>query len=178
MRPRVAALALALVGACQGTPEPTARLEREPRPPGAGAEGPSPAPEGAEAEEAAEPGDGQLFGAALEPERALTPLAAIVAEPSRFAGRVVRTEGQIARVCQRMGCWMELRDGEDGPAVRVPMAGHGFFLPRDSAGRRAVMQGRVALRELSAAERAHLESEGARATASALSIEATGVVIE
>jgi hypothetical protein len=40
------------------------------------------------------------------------------------------------------------------------------------------MQGRVALTELSPEARAHLESEGASATASALSIEATGVVID
>ena len=89
----------------------------------------------------------------------------------------MRTEGEIARVCQRAGCWMELR-APDGPAVRVPMAGHSFFLPQDSAGRHATMQGRVQIREHSADVREHLESEGAQATASALSIEATGVVID
>ncbi|HJL19117.1 MAG TPA: DUF4920 domain-containing protein [Sandaracinaceae bacterium LLY-WYZ-13_1] len=170
------ALALLLVG-CQGTGEPSARLgatAASEATRGEPTRGEAREPEPAAADEPA----ADRFGAALDEGLPLTELAAIVREPARFEGRVVRTEGQIARVCQRMGCWMELREGEDGPAVRVPMAGHRFFLPRDSAGRHAQMQGRVVLRELSAEDRAHLESEGAVATASALSIQATGVVID
>lgn len=117
----------------------------------------------------------RLFGAELG-EREPVALADITASPDRYAGQVVRTEGTIERVCQRMGCWMELR-AESTPAVRVPMAGHAFFLPRDVAGRSATIEGRVAVQELSADARAHLESEGALATASALSIDATGVIV-
>lgn len=152
--------ALALV-ACAAEAEPSARL------------GSSEVPNQA----AEEPPEGDLFGEAPDRALPLTSLGAIVAEPEAHRDQVVRTEGQIARVCQRMGCWMELRESEDGPAVRIPMAGHSFFLPRDAAGRQAQIQGRVALRELSPEARAHLEGEGAVATASALSIEATGVLI-
>lgn len=154
---RALCIALALVAVACGVEEPGARIPT--------AESPE-----------AQPTE-RTFGAAPDATRPLTPLAAILAEPERFRDRVVRTEGEIAQVCQRMGCWMELRDDPDGPAVRVPMAGHSFFLPRDVAGRRAMLEGRVAMRMLSAGERAHLESEGASATASALSIEATGVVV-
>lgn len=130
-------------------------------------------------EEPAAPAAGaRTFGTAPDEARPLTELGAILAEPERFRDQVVRTEGTIAQVCQRMGCWMELRPGEaQGPAVRVPMAGHSFFLPRDVAGRRAMIEGRVELRELSPAVREHLESEGATATSSALAIEASGVVV-
>lgn len=123
--------------------------------------------------------DGQLFGTAPDAARPLTPLASILAAPDTYQDQVVRTEGEIARVCQRMGCWMELRESAQGPAVRVPMAGHSFFLPRDVSGRRAMLEGRVHVEELSADHRAHLESEGATATAtaSALAIHATGVVV-
>lgn len=120
----------------------------------------------------------RTFGEAPDRTKPLTPLASILAEPERYRDQVVRTEGQIAQVCQRMGCWMELREGEEGPAVRVPLAGHRYFLPRDVAGRRAMLEGRVAMRPLSQGEREHLESEGATATASALSITATGVVVQ
>lgn len=131
------------------------------------------------AEPAAEAeGTERVFGEAPDRARPLTPLASILAEPDRYRDQVVRTEGEIAQVCQRMGCWMELRESPEGPAVRVPMAGHRFFLPRDVAGRRAMLEGRVAMRALSQAEREHLESEGASATASALSISATGVVVQ
>ncbi|AKF05796.1 DUF4920 domain-containing protein [Sandaracinus amylolyticus] len=117
----------------------------------------------------------RLFGAELG-EAPLVALSEITASPDRYAGQVVRTEGTIERVCQAMGCWMELR-GENAPAVRVPMAGHAFFLPRDVAGRAATIEGRVAVQALSPDMRAHLESEGALATASSLSIDATGVVV-
>ncbi len=151
-------LALALlIGACESAGEP--RL-------GAPVVADEPAPDGA-----------RTFGTAPDEGLAVTPLPSLLAEPERFRDRVVRTEGQIAQVCQRMGCWMELREGESGPAVRVPMAGHSFFLPRDVAGRRATRQGRVQLRELSPDARAHLEGEGATATASALAIEASGVIV-
>jgi hypothetical protein len=137
----------------------------------------SAAPQPAEATEAPDRTE-RTFGTAPDRTRPLTPLADILAEPERYRDQVVRTEGQIAQVCQRMGCWMELREGDDGPRVRVPMAGHSFFLPRDVAGRRAMLEGRVAIQHLTADVRAHLEGEGATATASALSITASGVVVQ
>jgi hypothetical protein len=118
----------------------------------------------------------RLFGSELAPERATTSLSEITGAPDRFAGQVVRTEGTIERVCQRMGCWMELR-AENVPPVRVPMAGHSFFLPRDVAGRPATVEGRVEVQPLTEGAREHLESEGAVATASSLAIEATSVVV-
>jgi hypothetical protein len=153
------AIACLLLAACNtGSPPASEPVAHE-----------APAPEAA--------GDGRTFGAPLEGEREVTSLATILGQPEQYRGQVVRTEGEIARVCQRMGCWMELRENADGPAVRVPMAGHSFFLPRDVAGRRATLEGRVQIAELSADHRQHLESEGATATASALSIEATSVVV-
>lgn len=118
----------------------------------------------------------RLFGAELSADRPVTPLSQIIADPDSFAGRVVKTEGTVGRVCQRMGCWMELQ-AEGAPAVRVPMAGHAFFLPRDVAGRAATIEGRIVVQPLSPEAREHLASEGAVALASPLSIEATGVVI-
>lgn len=118
----------------------------------------------------------RVFGSELS-DRETTPLATIVQEPDRFDGQVVKTEGTIAQVCQRMGCWMEITAGEGGQAVRVPMAGHSFFLPRDVAGRRATVEGTVEVAELDAETREHLEEEGARAADSALSIAATAVVV-
>ena len=115
------------------------------------------------------------FGGALS-DRAETRLADIAAAPATFDGQTVRTEGRIERVCQRMGCWMELST-EGVQPVRVPMAGHSFFLPRDVAGHDATIEGRVLVTSLSAEARAHLASEGAVATADELSIEATSVVV-
>jgi len=117
----------------------------------------------------------QSFGAALALADT-TPLADISRDPAHFSGQVVRTSGEIASVCQRAGCWMELRD-EGVEPIRVPMAGHAFFLPRDVSGRRATLEGTVSVRELPQDERDHLASEGALATAQTLQITATGVLI-
>jgi hypothetical protein len=118
-----------------------------------------------------------LYGGELDASRETTPLATIVAEPSRFEGQVVKTEGEITQVCQRRGCWMELRADADSPGIRVPMAGHSFFLPRDVSGHRATIEGTVVVAALSEEDRAHLESEGAQAADQELSIEATGVIV-
>lgn len=104
-------------------------------------------------------------------------LAELMADAGAYDGRTVRTEGEIAQVCQAMGCWMELRPGADDEAIRVPMAGHSFFLPKDVAGRRATVQGRVKVRAPSPEVQAHLRAEGALAAAQPVSLEATGVVV-
>lgn len=119
----------------------------------------------------------RLFGSELREDLEVTPLASIVESPERYEGQTVKTEGEIIQVCQAMGCWMELRADAQSPGVRVPMANHSFFLPRDVVGHRATIEGKVELEPLSEERRAHLEAEGATATADALSIEATGVVV-
>jgi hypothetical protein len=137
------------------------------------------APESALPAEAASPvaeADQTVFGAGVT-DRELTPLSDLTASPERFAGQVIKTEGEITAVCQRMGCWMEMRSEEGAPTVRVPLAGHDYFLPRDVSGRHATIEGQVAIRPLSDAEREHLASEGAQAVATALQVSATGVVL-
>lgn len=114
------------------------------------------------------------FGAPFDEAVPVVTLASLVASPEPFVGQLVRTSGRVARVCPRMGCWLELAT-ETGDAVRVPMAGHAFFVPRDLEGKEADVIGRVVLAELTPAMRAHLESEGAQVTRARLSIEAVSV---
>lgn len=121
------------------------------------------------------PGEERLYGEDLS-DAAITPLAQITASPQEFAGQTIKTEGEITQVCQRMGCWMEMR-AEGATPVRVPMAGHSFFLPKEASGRHCTIEGEVVLRELTDAEREHLASEGAQILTAAMQINATGVVI-
>ena len=165
-------VSLLFVLGCERAPVPAA-AENTPEPELAEA------PAQAEAEPVAEPAaeaaeeTPNQFGAALSDREAVA-LAQITGDPESYAGQTVKTEGEITAVCQRMGCWMEMNDGE-GPTVRVPMAGHSFFLPRDVSGRRARIEGEVALRQLPPGEAQHLAEEGAQATGSRLQITATGV---
>ena len=118
----------------------------------------------------------RLFGAELSE---LTPIAltALLDAPADYDGQIVQTEGTISSVCQRMGCWMELRPDEGGAAIRVPMAGHSFFLPRDVSGSRATIEGTVEVQELPEDWQEHLREEGAQAADQSLAISATGVLI-
>jgi hypothetical protein len=118
----------------------------------------------------------RAFGAPLTQTQALD-VAEVLADPTPHLGKVVQCTGVVARVCERAGCWLELRPtagGEQG--LRVPMAGHAFFVPQDAVGRPASVEGRLSARALGDGERAHLVGEGLKATGP-LSLSATGVVI-
>jgi hypothetical protein len=99
------------------------------------------------------------FGAAIQPGPAV-PLAALLSNPSAFASQTVTTEGRVQRACSRKGCWMEVGSGDD--ACRVTFKDYGFFVPTDSAGAFAKIQGRLDTREVEKAAVDHLEAEGAR----------------
>ncbi len=118
----------------------------------------------------------RVFGG--EPsERDAIELATILAAPADFDGQTVKTAGEISAVCAQMGCWMELRADAESPGIRVPMANHAFYLPRDVVGARATIEGVVHVEALDASAQEHLESEGAQAADSELSIEASSVVV-
>jgi hypothetical protein len=91
-------------------------------------------------------------------------LAEVLKEPERFTGKTLVVSGHVRRACTRMGCWMELAASSDPatPACRVTFHGHGFFVPKDSAGSDARVEGRLEVVRVSAAHAAHLEEEGAR----------------
>lgn len=119
---------------------------------------------------------GRHFGDPLAGDVPTVALKDVLNNPDTYQGKTVQTSGTIDTVCQKRGCWMELRT-ESGQAVFIPMAGHSFFLPKDIAGRRATVQGTVGMRERSKAKKEHLRAEGAEAVAQALQIEASGVVV-
>jgi hypothetical protein len=90
-------------------------------------------------------------------------LASVLAEPTRYAGQSLRVEGHVRRACTSMGCWMELAQSsaEDAPGCRVIMKDHAFFVPTNSAGSNARVEGTLSVRRIEPAQVAHMESEGA-----------------
>ncbi len=118
----------------------------------------------------------RVFGAGLKQEGPALDVAKVLADPAPHVGKVIQCEGTIARVCERMGCWMELQGPTAEKGLRVPMAGHSFFMPQDVVGHRAVVEGELTALGLSPEAKAHLESEGLK-SAGPLSLAATGVVV-
>ena len=98
----------------------------------------------------------------------------VLAKPE--AGRLVRLEGSIEKVCQNKGCWFELK--QDARSVHVTFENYGFFVPKDSMGKPVVLEGRVIVKQPTPEDVAHLKAEGGGASVAAkVSIEATGVEI-
>jgi hypothetical protein len=126
------------------------------------------------AEESAAAG-ATVYGALQGSDR-ITALSDITSDPESYRGQRVRTEGEVQRVCQKRGCWLELAD-PSGARAFVPMAGHSFTVPMDAVGQRALIEGTVRVRERSQAEVEHLKSDGASNVIPAVSIEATGVLL-
>ena len=117
--------------------------------------------------------EAKTFG---KPLKGLEPstLESVLAKPE--AGKMVALHGTIKAVCSNKGCWLTLEQGKS--SVHVSFEGYSFFVPKDAAGQKVKLEGRVLVKKKSAEEVEHLESEGAKAAAASVSIEATGVVIE
>lgn len=92
---------------------------------------------------------------ASEPVKAVT----LLHHPELFEGKTVVLEAQLAEVCPVKGCWAIVRDGER--ELRVTFKDYGFFLPLDSAGSIARMEGEFRVVEMPAdLARHYLEDAG------------------
>ncbi len=90
-------------------------------------------------------------------------LSQLLQAPTSYSGKKVRVEGHVRRACSAKGCWMELSTAPDpgAPACRVTFKDYGFFVPTDSAGSRATVEGEVNLKRVTPAHVRHYEGEGA-----------------
>ena len=93
-------------------------------------------------------------------------------------------EGLVRRACSAKGCWLEIATSAapDAPGCRVTFKDYGFFVPTDSAGTTARVQGVVQVTKVGSHHVEHLEGEGATfkdkesdGTATELRVVATGV---
>ena len=114
-------------------------------------------------EDAIKNGDAELFGdAPLAVEAEFVAFDDIIADPESYVGRVIQTEGIVRRVCQKRGCWMELRSLLDATSenITVRFLDYGFFVPLDSRGGIVRVEGIAAVRTLSVEEVQELIAEG------------------
>lgn len=88
-------------------------------------------------------------------------LADLLKAPEKHDGKTVLVEAKIRKACQKKGCWMELATDEKSPGVRVTFKDYAFFVPMDSAGANARVEGVVKVAELSEGHAKHYEDEGA-----------------
>ena len=93
--------------------------------------------------------------------------------------------GEIKEVCQSKGCWMKVQL-ESNDEVFVRFKDYGFFVPKDAAGKKVVMNGAAFFEEITVDDQRHYaEDEGASedelaqitAPKKTLRFEADGVLI-
>lgn len=68
-----------------------------------------------------------------------TPIGTILGTPDQYVGKMVQVKGTITEVCQMMGCWLQIQDGEKG--LRVKVKDGEIMFPKNGAGRKAVAEG-------------------------------------
>lgn len=69
--------------------------------------------------------------------------------------------GEVSSVCQAKGCWMTIASADGGEEMMVKFKDYGFFVPKDIAGRKVIMEG-YAFREVTPVDelRHYAEDEG------------------
>lgn len=114
----------------------------------------------------------------------LTEVKTVVAEKGGVTG--VKVAAPIEAACQNKGCWMTVKLAED-EEMRVTFKDYGFFVPKDSPGKTAIMTGDVFYDTTTVERLRHFAVDGGMSEAEAektitepeisMSFEATGVII-
>ena len=120
-------------------------------------------------------------GAAISKDTKTVPLAQVLEKPQDFTNDAIVVEGVVQAACQNMGCWVQIAPESGKGGMRVTFKDYGFFVPKDSKGMSARMEGMVEVKTLSKEEADHLAGEGATlnrnpdGTANEVSFVASGV---
>ena len=81
-----------------------------------------------------------------------------------YADRTVTLEGSVEKVCHVKGCWMELVPVDASSGIRVTFKNYGFFVPTDSTGYGARLEGTFETNVFSKDDADHLIAEGVNLT--------------
>lgn len=113
-------------------------------------------------------------------------LSKVLDDPAKFSGQSVVIEGVVVRSCKMEGCWAEVAENKDAKSIRINMKGHAFFIPLQSAGVFARVEGLFSVKILTKAEADRMiEKDGAKfanrnadGTVNEISFEATGIELK
>lgn len=107
--------------------------------------------------------DFQSFGAAITPKDALTP-AQFLAEMEGKSSARMKLSAKIDACCQAKGCWMQL-NMDNGEQLMVRFKDYGFFVPTDSEGKTAIIEGEAFLDTVSVEELQHYAADAGKSEA-------------
>lgn len=127
----------------------------------------------------------QFFGDKITAENA-TPIADLKTLMGDKTELPVKIQASVDAVCQKKGCWMDLKTAE-GETMRVTFKDYGFFVPKDAAGKEAIVEGVAKIEETSVADlkeyakdagKSKEEIEAIKEPKKELVFEASGVILK
>lgn len=84
--------------------------------------------------------DGKTYGEGVSLKTAV-PVATLLTTPMPHVGKAVRVDGVVSKVCQSMGCWLEIADPALGRGIRFKAKDGVIVFPKDAPGRKVSAQG-------------------------------------
>jgi hypothetical protein len=88
--------------------------------------------------------EGKTYGKGVTLKDA-TPIATLLAAPKDYAGKTVRVDGVVTAVCDKAGCWMDLRDEKADPksakTLRMKVNDGEIVFPVAAKGKKASIEG-------------------------------------
>jgi hypothetical protein len=118
-----------------------------------------------------EANDGKHFGATITAKNAMKYDDMFKKLQEKGGLLDVKVEGKVDAVCKAKGCWMNIASEKGNPSMMVKFKDYAFFMPKDLAGRKVVMQGNAYKEVTSVEELRHLKAK------EEYKFMATGVVI-
>ena len=83
----------------------------------------------------------------------MSDLKQVLANYDAVGEKDILVEGEVEKVCQMKGCWLTLKT--DNEAMRVIFKDYGFSVPKDIAGKKVKLQGKVVRKGISVKEQKH-----------------------
>ncbi|MCS7034814.1 MAG: DUF4920 domain-containing protein [Phycisphaerae bacterium] len=105
------------------------------------------------------------FGTAIDPSAPATPAGKLLADLKSFEGKPVRVSGVISKVCQRKGCWLQISEGGRELFVKFTCPIEGKLIPSEAVGKEAIVEGQLAIKEISEEDARHIAEEAGKSEA-------------
>lgn len=80
------------------------------------------------------------FGAVVDKSSAVD-VSVLLASPEQYLGKQITVQGTVEAVCEKMGCWMQLRVAGDEPAFRIKVKDGDMVFPLSAKGKVAYAMG-------------------------------------
>ncbi|RMA57902.1 DUF4920 domain-containing protein [Ulvibacter antarcticus] len=72
----------------------------------------------------------------------------------------LKFQSEVKSVCQSKGCWMRMDMGEEEAMVKFK--DYGFFMPKDIAGQKVIVEGKAFVEEVSVDEQRHYAEDAGK----------------